>query len=242
MARAGDHLVNPILAIVPYTGSERLVTMTETMLDSLRPTLAGHNISVWLAANKPSRLAHASERGAFQMDFNSNGGFGPGINAVLHQSACSRDVLILNNDLTFPQVEWLSLLREEQARDEQPFIYAPRTNCTATPEACKDGPENKPAQRVRQVSAFCWLVPAVMRARLRSRTGIELFPPEFPNYGSDDAAAAWFRKLYGATPFKVVHRAFVKHAKGQTAKETGDRPGDPAVLKRLRGYFRQHNL
>lgn len=241
----------PILAVIPYTGSEKLVQMTDKMVGQLLPTLIGADVSqVVLVANKPSRLLEPEKRmrhlkdAIVELKVPENRGFGPGINYALGAS-WKGDVLVLNNDLSFPQREWLNLLRAEQAEDEKDnlsYVYAPRTNCTATPEACKDGPEDKPAQRVRQVSAFCWLVPAKIRKLLRERGGFELFPPQFPNYGSDDAAAAWIRFLFGKTPFKVVHRAFVQHAKGRTAAETGDRPGDPGVLKRLRAYIRQHQL
>lgn len=235
----------PVLAVIPYTGSEKLVQMTARMVDELRPTLGAHD-RVELV-NNGSRLLTAQDIAApfGALNLPTNRGFGPGINAALHDIRWKGDVLVLNNDLTFPQPDWFRLLRQAQGEDEKDnltYVYAPRTNCTATPEACKDGPEDKPAQRVREVSAYCWLVPAKVLERLRPRAGFELFPPEFPNYGSDNSAAAWLRFLFGNTPFKVVHRSFVKHAKGQTAAETGDRPGDPAVLKRLRAYIRQHNL
>lgn len=238
--------MKPILAIIPYTGSEKLVLMTAAMIAELASTVES-DTSVMSVANAPSRRLTYEERGGspFELIAPRNLGFGPGVNAGINGRDWHGDVLVLNNDLGFPQREWLALLRTQQAEDEKEemrYIYAPRTNCTATPEACKDGPEDKPAQRVRQVSAYCWLVPAKMQLLMRERNKGDLFPREFPNYGSDDAAAAWARKLFGKTPFKVVHRAFVKHAKGQTAKETGDRPGDPAVLKRLRAYLRGNGL
>lgn len=236
-------MVTPVLAVVPFTGSEKLVEMTARMAAELRPMLGQHDRLV-LVANNPSRDFRPAElpTGVTVLHQQRNLGFGPGINAAIRELNWRADVLVLNNDLSFPQPEWFRLLRTEQGEDERDnlsYVYAPRTNCTATREAIADGPEDKPAQRVRQVSAYCWLVPAKMLERLRPRAGFELFPPEFPNYGSDDAAAIWLRFLFGGTPFKVVHRAFVKHAKGQTAKETGDRPGDPQVLKRLREYERR---
>lgn len=236
--------MNDILAITPYTGSEKLVLMTAAMLEETR--LSWPFAHICAVANKPSRLLTKEELGgAMQLPLRGNEGFGPGINAALRFLGWKGDVLVLNNDLTFPQRGWMQHLRDEQGIDDQDgmhFIYSPRTNCTATPEACKDGPADKPAQRVRQVSAFCWLVPAKMQQLMRERNNGDLFPREFPNYGSDDAAAAWARKLFGSTPFKVVHRAFVKHAKGQTAAETGDRPGDPEVLRRLRQYISANKL
>lgn len=239
-------MARPLLAVIPYAGSEKLVQMTARMVGELRPTLSDHDCVELV--NNGSRMLTPQDIVDWPfgvLNLPKNVGFGPGINAALKDIRWKGDVLVLNNDLSFPQADWLKLLRQQQAEDERDnltYIYAPRTNCTATPEACKDGPEDKPAQRVREVSAYCWLVPAKVLERLRPRAGFELFPPDFPNYGSDNSAAAWIRFLFGHTPFKVVHRAFVKHAKGQTAKETGDRPGDPQVLKRLRQYIRQHNL
>lgn len=238
--------MKPLLAVVPYTGSERLVAMTAKMLAELKPALLPDDC-IMPVANAPSRALTFEERcgSPFELTLPENRGFGPGVNAAIAARQWPFDLLVLNNDLAFPQRDWLEHLRNEQERDERDglsYIYAPRTNCTATPEACKDGPEDKPAQRVRQVSAFCWLVPAKVHKHVRDRNAGHFFPPEFPNYGSDDAAAAWVRKLFGGTPFKVVHRAFVKHAKGQTAKETGDRPGDPQVLRRLHQYIRANKL
>ncbi len=238
--------MNDILAVTPFTGSEKLVAMTARML--MDTYLSWPFAQICVVANKPSRLLTKEElpRHVMQIERPSNEGFGPGVNAALRFFDWKGDVLVLNNDLSFPQKGWMQLLRDEQGRDDQDclsFIYAPRTNRTATKEACYDGQADKPAQRVRQVSAYCWLIPAKVQRRVRERTpGGDLFPREFPNYGSDDAAAFWIRKLFGATPFKVVHRAFVTHEKAQTAKETGDRPGDAEVLKRLSAYQRQHKL
>jgi hypothetical protein len=237
--------MNDILAVTPYTGSEKLVAMTARMLQET--FLSWPFAQIVAVANKPSRLLNKDELPghAMQIQLATNEGFGPGVNAAIRFLNWKGDLLVLNNDLSFPQRGWVQHLRDEQARDDQDnltYVYAPRTNCTATPEACKDGSEDKPAQRVREISAYCWLVPAKVLRALRERGRFELFPPEFPNYGSDNAAAAWLRFLFGKTPFKVVHRAFVKHAKGQTAKETGDRPGDPKVLKRLAQYMRSEGL
>ncbi len=237
--------MRPILAVIPFTGSERLVSMTVDMLSSLRPTLKGHDVTVRIVANNPWRLLTETElRGAEQISLDSNTGFGPGVNAGVKD--WEGDVLVLNNDLTFPQADWLTKLREQQEYDEGsgiPFVYAPRTTITATHQACAEGPENKAATRIGQVSAYCWLIPAKMRARLRERAGFELFPPApYHNYGSDDVSAAWLRKLFGATPFVIVHRSFCVHAKGQTAKETGDKAGDPELLKQLRKYISTNKL
>lgn len=236
--------MRPILAVVPYTGSERLVEMTARMLESLQHTTTGLPITVATVANAPSRRLTKDElRGAIELPLMTNVGFGPGINAAL--PAWEHDVLCLNNDLTFTQQTWLRLILDERAldvRDNLHFVYSPRTDRTATREACKDGPSNKPAQRVGQVSAFCWFVPAEVRARLRERSGCQLFPPQFPNAGSDDAAAAWIRKLFGKTPFSIVHRAFVHHEKAQTSNELGVKYGDPKVLKELTKWKRANGL
>lgn len=235
----------PLLAVIPFTGSERLVSMTAAMLSSLRPTLKGHDVTIRLVANKPWRLLTETELGgAEQISLDSNVGFGPGCNAAV--KGWDGDVLVMNNDLTFPQLDWLTKMREQQVYDEisgLSFVYAPRTTVTATWQACAETAEDKPAQRIGQVSAYCWLIPAKMRARLRERVGFELFPPApYHNYGSDDVAGAWLRKLFGSTPFMIVHRAFCVHAKGQTAKETGDKAGDKELLKRMRAYLRGHQL
>lgn len=238
--------MKPLLAVVPFTGSEKLVAMTAAMLAAVRPCLPP-DTTLLAVANKPSRLLTFEELAtadANQLTLETNTGFGPGINAALED--WSGDVLALNNDLEFPQQNWLEVMRTQQAADERDgfehFVYAPRTTITATWQACAEGPEDKPAQRLDQISAYAWLVPAKVRARLRERAGFEMFPPEFPVYGSDDAAAAWLRRLFGRTPFQLVHRAFVRHLKGRTSAETGDKPGDKDTLKRLRAYLRANKL
>lgn len=238
--------MNPILAIIPYTGSEKLVQMTAAMIAELEMTIET-DTSVMPVANAPSREITFEERGdsPFELSLPKNLGFGPGINAAIAARKWAGDVLVLNNDLQFPEAGWLQAMRDQQRADEADglsFVYAPRTTVTATWQACAEQSEDRPAQRLDQISAYCWLVPAKIRARLRERAGFELFPPEFPNYGSDDAAGAWLRKLFGRTPFQLVHRAFVRHLKGRTAAETGDKAGDPKTLKRLRAYLHSHKL
>jgi hypothetical protein len=242
-----------ILAVVPFTGSDKLVTMTEECMRQLFHCDMPEDVAVHVIAfnNKADRRldvakvigeeASASKTGWCSLEEfveDRNYGFGVGINRALdywllaEQRKCDF-VLVLNNDLQFPNRDWLTqLLREVDGR----FVLAPRTDITATEEACATNSEDLPPQRVRQVSAYCWLIPIEVIKAIDVRFGWPLFCPQFPNYGSDDATAAILRKLYGDTPFKVVHRSFVKHLKAQTANELRVKAGTKELLAELKKW------
>jgi hypothetical protein len=87
---------------------------------------------------------------------------------------------------------------------------SPVTDKTATKEAIAKQAEDRLPVRVREVSAFCWLVPVRVIRAVEDRWGFPLFHPEFSNYGSDDAAASILRGIYGATPFQIVRLPLVR--------------------------------
>jgi hypothetical protein len=242
-----------ILAVVPFTGSDKLVTMTEDCIKQLFLSDVPDEVSVQVVAvnNKADRRldmakmvgCNADEpvKGRWYLEElvdDRNHGFGVGVNRALdywllcEQRPCDF-VLVLNNDLQFPNRDWLThLLREVDGR----FVLAPRTDITATKEACFKEAADLPPQRVGQVSAYCWLIPIAVIKAIEDRFGWPLFCPQFPNYGSDDATAAILRKLYGDTPFKVVHRSFVKHLKAQTANELRVKAGTKELLAELKKW------
>jgi hypothetical protein len=240
-----------IIAITPFTGSEKLVAMTEDCIAGLLQSEVppGVNVRIVAVNNNASRgldivpldRAAKAKVGFIEVDElrdDKNYGFGVGVNRGIDYALISERwpcdaVLIFNNDLLFPQCEWLtSLLREVEGR----YVLSPRTDVTATKEACHPGPEDRVAQRVREVSAFCWLVPRPVIDAVEKRWDFPLFPPMFTNYGSDDAAAALLRGLYGGTPFKVVHRSWVRHLKAQTANELGVKAGTEELLRDLKKW------
>lgn len=245
-----------ILAVTPYTGSEKLVKMTERCLASFQQIAAtvNHKVSITAVDNAASRPI---KKGLYDWHchMDANVGFGNAINFAIQReiieppnlkivagdgSAKKFDqpmnfthVLILNNDLEFPDTNWLAELLKERDGD---LVLSPCTDITATAEARAEGARNLDPIRHAQVSAFCWLVPVTTIIKLRRKFGINLFHPDFTNYGSDDVTAAMLRSIISKQPFKIVPRSWVKHLKGQTANELGVKPGTPELLRRIRNF------
>jgi len=239
-----------ILAITAYTGSRKLVKMTNDMLTRFRfcaleiiddVTVIGINNNADEPVQRTLLDWHAFNE--------ANEGFGRAINMGIQREifdppgAPARKpythVLVLNNDLQFPDPKWLLHLVNEVEGD---LVLSPTTDITATKDAVADGPQDAAPIRSSQVSAFCWLVPVTTIKKIRKKFGWNLFHPQFSNYGSDDCTSAVLRSLVSSKPFKVVCRSFVKHLKAQTANELGVRAGDPEVLQRLRNFKRVHRL
>lgn len=247
-----------ILAVVPFTGSEKLVAMTEDCIRQLFHCDLPDGVvaNVLAVNNKADRrldidmidLAYRVEGWGppEQLTEDNNFGFGVGVNRAIDYWTIAEQqkvdyVLVLNNDLQFPNRDWLILLLREVVPGER-YVLAPRTDITATFEACEPEAADKPAQRLRQISAYCWLVPIEIIRAIETRFGWPLFCPQFTNYGSDDATAAILRKLYGETPFKLVHRSWVKHLKAQTANELRVRAGTQELLTDLKKWKRANKL
>lgn len=257
-----------ILAITPYTGSEKLVKMTEAMLASFHAIvscgLAGLGeqvdfdvVAVNNAASRPQRHPVT-----WHCHLEENVGFGNAINRVIDREVLQpprlktvhiqsgkttatpqpmkiTHVLLLNNDLQFPDTNWL---RELLAAREGNLILSPCTDITATKEAIATEARPLDPIRHREVSAFCWLVPVPVILALRKKFGFNLFHQDFSNYGSDDVTAACVRSIVGSKPFKIVPRSFVKHLKAQTANELGVKAGTPELLRRIANFKRARRL
>jgi len=248
-----------VIAITPFTGSEKLVAMTERCISTMLATDVPKGVKVRIIAvnNKASRrldldalnfIIESQKLEGFEpvdeLVDDKNYGFGVGVNrgidyALIAEKRECDHVLVFNNDLEFNQRDWLyHLLREVEAR----YVLSPRTDVTATVEACHPEPADKPAQRVAEVSAFCWMVPRPVIEMIDKRWGWPLFCPMFTNYGSDDATASILRATYGGTPFKVVHRAWVKHLKAQTANELLVKAGTKELLTDLKRWKQGNRL
>lgn len=255
-------LVVKILAITPYAGSKKLVAMTEAMLRSFATCVSASRLQVEIAAMNNAAERHI-EKGLAHWNYTNekNEGFGNAINLIIkneiidppHLKVVPIDggpiksmslkpgfthVLLLNNDLEFPQTEWLQQLVAEA---ESELVLSPCTDVTATAQAVQDGPVDLDPIRSVQVSAFCWLVPVSIIHKLRKKFGFNLFHPDFSNYGSDDVTAACLRSFI-QRPFKIVPRAWVRHLKAQTANELGVKAGTPELLKRIANYKRARRL
>jgi hypothetical protein len=224
--------------------------MTAKCIASLMPTLHNIHAKVVTVANAPERRLTEDELlGAEELFQPTNTGFGPGVNAAIkHYEFFDefKDVLVLNNDLVFEQESWLANMLDARAKDIgegfKHYAYAPATSCTATLQAVQDGPEDKPPLRLPQVSAYCWLITYGMCRHLDAKFDTVLFPPEFPNYGSDDGAAAMLRKCFGATPFQLVRRSWVRHLKAQTANALHEKAGTKELLTRLKKWKRSNGM
>lgn len=238
-----------ILVITVYAGSAKLVAMTERMLEELEDSIVrfenqdyDETVDVIAVNNGAVRAVDKEALYFDHITHEKNIGFGKAVNHAIKTKLRVEhtDVLVLNNDLEFPDPNWLTRLLTER---ESFYVCSPTTDLTATKEAQAKGPvSDKPAKRVAQVSAFCWLVPRRVINALRTRFGFQLFDPEFFAYGEDDYTGAVLRKIYGGTPFKVVRRSWVRHLKGQTGAEMHLSGGMKRNLDLLKRKMRANKL
>lgn len=227
-----------ILAITVYAGSEKLVAMTENMLERFMVCLdrldTSANVVEVVAINNGAKRGIEELYADHHVVNVKNEGFAKPVNWVIGEFLTDHDaVLVFNNDLQFPDPNWLREL--VSATDPKDFyVMSPCTDRTATQGALCHKARNISPWRLGQVSAFCWLVPARVIKMLKERWSFPLFDPDFFCYGEDDYTAAILRKTYGGAPFKVVPRSWVKHLKAQTGKELGHRGGMSKNVKLLK--------
>lgn len=245
-----------ILVVTPYAGSEALVKMTERMLESLQsiiqiavPNDQSDGFGVVAINNAAARPVKTKL--TWHGHNETNEGFGNAVNLAIQREVFDAKkagvtnhptythVLVLNNDLEFPDPRWLQeLLRARQGH----FVLSPCTDITATKAAVNDRAYDIDPRPCDQVSAFCWLVPVTTIEMMRKKFGVNLFHPDFTNYGSDDIAGAMLRSLLGPKPFRVVPRSFVRHLKARTANELGVKAGTKELLQRISNFKRARRL
>jgi hypothetical protein len=232
-----------LLAITPYAGPKKLVDMTENCISQLMECELpeGWEANILAVNNNAERQIRDFEDKnrwkVHNLNNDKNYGFGVGVNRGIDYWIYAErwhfdQLLIFNNDLEFPHKNWLvELMKHIEWR----YVLSPCTDITATFDATEFEPRpDKEPKRHREVSAFCWLVPRAVIDAIARRMEYPLFCPQFSNYGSDDAAAAILRFLYGDTPFKIVPASWVKHLKAQTAKELGEKAGTKQLLTDLK--------
>lgn len=235
-----------ILAITVYAGSEKLVAMTERMFEQFMVCLdrldtLEHSVEVIAVRNGAQReIDQVLADG--HIFFAKNVGFAKAVNRAIETALTDHDaVLVMNNDLEFPDPKWL--LELVSATDPKDFyVMSPCTDRTATHGARASWAMQVDPWRLGQISAFCWLVPARVIKMLKERWGFRLFDPDFFCYGEDDYTAAILRKTYGGAPFTVVPRAWVKHLKAQTGKELGMKGGMSKNVKLLKKKMQANKL
>jgi hypothetical protein len=124
--------------------------------------------------------------------------------------------LCLNNDLLFPQKDWLRILLDiaEQAPNQ---VLVPATDSAAI--RIQPGPRDKPSFPVQESSAYCWLIPFAWCQFLKETYGFWLFDEDFaPAYGEDNWTAFLLSKEFGPKCFRYVPRSFVKHLRARTSR------------------------
>ena len=209
-----------ILAVTCYTGGKELVDMTSSMLKQLRDCVPkGVDAAISVCAQGVD-AALTVDPNHF-LDYDSNVGFAFGMNSAIDnglrwESEAPDFVLCLNNDLQFPQKDWLrNLLEIGVAPVDQ--VIVPATDSAAI--RIQAGPRNKPSFPVDESSAYCWLVPFAWCQFLKDTYGFWLFDEDFaPAYGEDNWTAFLLSKQFGERVFRYVPRSFVKHLRARTSR------------------------
>ena len=160
-----------VLAVTCYTGGKELCVMTETMLKELQLT-SDCRVAVtvqgadWVV--KQADFVHVSVE---------NVGFAYGINRAIDLAVRTEKpdyILVLNNDLRFPRLDWFVWLMKAAGPD---YITCPVTDQTALhahPASVAVAPLD-----VEELSAYCWLVPFGLCEFLKKEYGFWLFSEDF---------------------------------------------------------------
>jgi len=201
-----------ILAITCYTGGEDLVQMTERCVESLWSCKSFMKMDIFAIGQGVTRAQFESAGTVHP----KNHGFAWGMNEAIQDGVTEFGrpdyVLCFNNDLEFPDPNWLQLLLEAARSDR---ITVPVTDKTALHKQARA--VDKPSFDVQEASAYCWLVPFEWCLFLKQFYGWWLFDPEFFAFGEDNKTAWLLSKAYGPKVFRMVPRSFVKHLRHQTS-------------------------
>ena len=234
-----------ILAVTCYTGGEELALMTADCLSGLSECVpegvemktsvlaqGTHAVPAW-----PMATITFSPR---------NIGFAYGMNLAIEnglEDGFEPDyVLCFNNDLQFPNKDWLAKLVEiaDVAFDQ---VLCPATDSAA--HRIQSGPEDKPSYPVENNSAYAWLIPFKFCQFLMANHGFWLFSEDFrPAYGEDDWTAFLIAKEFGPKAMRYVPRSFVKHLRGRTARtvEHDRARSSRTLVEKLRAELKDPDL
>ena len=227
-----------ILAVTCATGGADHAVMTDRMIDSLLSCKGTGELRVVAVAQALDGRIHGGE-GITVIEDSVNRGFGEGMNTAIDHGLKGFEVdkvLVLNNDLRFPEENWIKRLLSA------PYwpVKSPTMDNTGTAMLKADGPR-KGIDYYPFVGATCWMVDARILFRMMRKHGYWLFDPDFGlGYGEDDYAAVMIQRLTGeAKPFQVVRSAWVQHYRAQTSKGLKiDRKAQSALLKRKLAQLR----
>lgn len=206
-----------VLAVTCYTGTGPLCDMTQRMLTELKATKTSATLKVSVVAQGALRAMGPALTNCESV-YPENVGFAFGMNRAIDiawELGIKPDyVLVLNNDLEFPDPGWLERLVKAARPDR---ITLPATDRTAG--YVQQGPIPKGPSNVNEMSAYAWLIPFAWCKYLKAQYGFWLFDEDFkPGYGEDNWTTYLLLKRYGpGRLFTLVHRSFVKHLRHKTA-------------------------
>jgi hypothetical protein len=210
-----------LLAVTCYTGGEELCHMTDHCLRSLQDCVPKGVEMVVAVTAQGAEMNTLTEMSATYIHLApENVGFAYGMNRAIQMSVrCESEapdwVLCFNNDLLFPQKDWLRNLLEIAVHPTDQ-ILVPATDSAAI--RVQPGLRNKNSFPVQEMSAYCWLVPFAWCQWLKKTHGFWLFSEDFGvAYGEDNWTSFLFSKQFGPKVFRYVPRSFVKHLRARTS-------------------------
>lgn len=216
-----------ILAITCWTGDKAMMEMTHRMVTGLAESFRIAGVEGFIsvhgqgteerlpAAPSPIRYFYSPK----------NKGFACGMNKALGYyivDDAPDAVLCLNNDLEFPNPDWLSILLQEYGGPIVDRVIVPVTNFTACGEQQAEGPVDVDPIDVPSTPAICWLLPwAACKVLFRRSGGIgKLFREDIGMaWGEDGFASAALQRDFDPNPYRIVPRSFVKHLGERTSSQ-----------------------
>jgi hypothetical protein len=191
--------------------------MTQRWLHGIKRTIdftPEHDISVQVVAqgleDPPLVVGNPQRVAVTHSDLNL--GFARGMNLAIKEglARCGFQdyVVVLNNDCSFPEVDWLrNLLAEANGQVLVPL----NTRCNTSAIVASE-PGDGPPFTMPFVPAVCWAVPMEWILKIYMRYGYYLFDPAFHVGWCEDNYAAWvFRKLFDPDPFRIVPKSWIQH-------------------------------
>lgn len=208
-----------VLAVTCYTGGPELAKMTSSCLQSLRDC-APSGIEFKIVVCSQGAKASAISKADVEVRWHENVGFAFGMNTAIEhgvwQTGAPDHVLCFNNDLQFPDKDWLRKLLEIAAHPTDQ-VLVPATDSAAI--RVQPRSLDKDSYPVEESSAYCWLVPFAWCQWLKKEHGFWLFDEDFaPGFAEDNWTAYLLSKQFGEKVFRYVPRSFVKHLRSRTTR------------------------
>lgn len=241
-----------VLAVTCYTGGAELVQMTSRCIDAIRCGLPEGPDAVDFEVSACAQgVEHALDVDPDHfIDYGENVGFAFGMNLAIDNGVRFGGdphwVLCFNNDLEFPDPNWIGLLTAIAAARSDPKLYkilVPATDSAAIRVQARA--QNKNSHDVQESSAYCWMVPFAWCQWLKKTYGFWLFDEDFaPAYGEDNWTAFLLSKQFGENVFRFIPRAFVKHLRARTSRivKHDRKRSNRTLVDKLRGELKDPSL